>query len=290
MPVVWLLSACFLWAVSFIATKMALEAVPPLTVVTLRLLLSAACFALWFSLRGWPKGLGRPARLWRLFVLSLFGTGLHYGTQTVGLQYTTAANASLYAVTGPISILLIAAVFLRERLTLLKTAGIALALVGVLTVLGWDALVSVGFRTHLLGDFLVFFSIFLWAAFTVYGKKLSREMGALELTGAATLIGALWMIPVGAAETLWSGFAFGSVTPQAWAAIGFLGVSCSFLATLLYFMALERGESQKVGVYLYTIPPMTYVLAWLILGERIGPNLLAGSVLVVAGVALTERG
>jgi drug/metabolite transporter (DMT)-like permease len=50
------------------------------------------------------------------------------------------------------------------------------------------------------------------------------------------------------------------------------------------------SESQKVGVYLYTIPPMTAVVAALYLGEVITPNLVAGAVLVFAGVALTERG
>jgi drug/metabolite transporter (DMT)-like permease len=59
---------------------------------------------------------------------------------------------------------------------------------------------------------------------------------------------------------------------------------------LLYFLALERTESQKVGVYLYTIPLMTYAAAWLILGETIGWNLGLGSLLVLSGVYLTERG
>ena len=81
-----------------------------------------------------------------------------------------------------------------------------------------------------------------------------------------------------------------SMTLDAWLAIGFLGVGCSFLAVLLYFVALRRTESQKVGVYLYTIPPMTAVVAVLYLGETLSVNLVLGAVLVIAGVALTERG
>jgi drug/metabolite transporter (DMT)-like permease len=45
-----------------------------------------------------------------------------------------------------------------------------------------------------------------------------------------------------------------------------------------------------VGVYLYTIPPMTAVVAVLYLGERLSASLVLGAVLVIAGVALTERG
>lgn len=283
----WLLCACFFWAISFIATKVALETVPPLTVVALRLVISAACFAPWLV---YKRIRPRARDLRQLFLLSLLGTGLHYLLQTIGLQYTTASNASLYAVTGPISILLISAVFLGERITVRKAAGITAALVGVLTVLGLETLRSVDFASHLWGDFLVFTSIFMWGAFTVYGKKLSRSMGAAELVGAATVIGALWMIPVGAWEMHQRAFSLAMVSPRAWGAIAFLGITCSFLATLLWFLALARTESQKVGVYLYTVPPMTYLAASIILDERIGLNLLAGSVLVIAGVYLTERG
>ena len=59
--------------------------------------------------------------------------------------------------------------------------------------------------------------------------------------------------------------------------------------SLLYFSALEQTESQKVGVYMYTIPPMTAAFAALMLGEVISANLIAGSLLVISGVALTER-
>jgi drug/metabolite transporter (DMT)-like permease len=49
-------------------------------------------------------------------------------------------------------------------------------------------------------------------------------------------------------------------------------------------------ESQKVGVYLYAIPPITAVVAAVYLGEAITFNLVIGAALVIAGVALTERG
>ncbi len=285
-----LLTACFFWAISFIATKVALTAAPPLTVVTLRLVISAACFISWFLITRRPLRWGSWHNVRQLFVLSLFGTGLHYGIQTIGLQYTSASNASIYAVTGPISISLIAAIFLGERLTRLKILGISLALVGVLVVTGLETLISFELQAYLMGDLLVFASIVMWALFTIYGKKLSAAMGALELTAMTTIIGALWMLPLGAGEIYLQGFSLGEISSQAWLAIAFLGVTCSFLATLLYFMALARSESQKVGVYLYTIPPMTYAAAVLTLGETLGLNLLVGSLLVLAGVTLTERG
>jgi drug/metabolite transporter (DMT)-like permease len=279
-----------LWAVSFIAVKVALTAAPPLTLVTLRLLISALCFIAWFLIRGFKPTFKGPKIWLQLLFLSLFGTGLHYGIQTMGLQYTPASNASIYAVTGPISITLIAAFYLHEKITFKKAMGITIALIGVLIVMGLETLKSFNLKGHLLGDILVIVSIAMWGVFTVYGKRLMNAMGAFEVIALTTLIGAIWMVPIGWAESHWQGFALSSITLTSWTAIVYLGVTCSFIATLLYFTALQKTEAQKVGVYFYTIPPMTYVIAFFYLGEKIGANLLIGSVLVLAGVYLTERG
>jgi drug/metabolite transporter (DMT)-like permease len=285
-----LVTACVLWAVSFVATRVALEAAPPLVVVTLRLLISAACFVPWVVVSGGVAGLGGGRGLLHLFWLSLFGTGLHYGLQTVGLQYTTASNASLYAVTAPITILLLSAIMLGEHVTIRKGLGVALALAGVLVVMGPQTLTTLELDAHVKGDFLVLVSIVMWGLFTVLGKKATDELGALKVTAWVTLIGALWMLPVGWFEMRATGYSLASMTAEAWMAVAFLGVGCSFLATFLYFAALQRTESQKVGVYLYTIPPMTAVVAVLYLGETLSANLVLGAALVIAGVALTERG
>ena len=77
---------------------------------------------------------------------------------------------------------------------------------------------------------------------------------------------------------------------EGWAAVLFLGITCSFLATLLYIFALKHSESQKVGVYLYTIPPLTQFFAAIFLGETIGLPLISGSIAVLYGVYLTEKG
>ena len=83
------------------------------------------------------------------------------------------------------------------------------------------------------------------------------------------------MIPIGWWELEQQGASISQITLAGWGAMTFLGVACSFLATLLYFIALQHSESQKVGVYLYTIPPMTAVIAAFYLGEAIGLNLIA---------------
>lgn len=285
-----LLGACLLWAISFVATKIALEVVPPLTVVSLRLIVAAVFFLPLLAFTGRWRRVADGEILLKLFGLSLFGAGLHYGFQTVGLQTTNASNASVYVATGPITILVLAVVFLAEKLTVRKILGIVIAMAGVLVVMGLDTVTGFELDRNLVGDLLVFASIVMWGCFTVFGKKITDQLGALTVTATVTLVGATWMAPVGWVEIQRTGFSLAEITPLAWLAIVYLGACCNFLAVLLYFTALGHTESQKVGVYLYAIPPMTAVAATLVLSEPITLGLVVGTILVIAGVALTERG
>jgi drug/metabolite transporter (DMT)-like permease len=284
-----LVAAVVLWAISFVATKVALAEAPAQVVVAIRLLIAAVCFLPWVVRTGGVKGIGGLGQLPSVFVLSLFGTSLHYGLQTAGLQYTGATNASLYTTTGPITILLLSVVVLGERITPRKALGVAVATAGVLVVMGAENLRTFEFG-RIKGDLLVIGSIVMWGLFTVFGKRSTDRLGALRVTAWVTIVGAVSMVPVGLWEARKTSFSLSSLTVEAWAAIGFLGVACSFLAVLLYFVALGLSESQKVGVYLYAISPMTAVVAILYLGEAITLNLVVGAALVIGGVALTERG
>ncbi len=285
-----LLTACLFWAASFIATKIALSSIPPLTVVSLRLIVSALCFIFWIYLKGEKFNLFTRENIFQLILLSIFGTGLHYGIQTIGLQYTTAAKGGIYAVTAPITIIIIAAVFLKEKITLRKIAGVIIALLGVLIVMGFDTILDFDLKGNLLGDLLVLISIVMWGIFTVMGKSITSKISALKMTAAITIIGAIYMIPAGILEMRSKSFSLVSINSDAWLSVLFLGITCSFLATLLYVYALTTSESQKVGVYLYTIPPMTQLIAFLVLNEAVGLSLLAGSAIVISGLYLTEKG
>ncbi len=285
-----LIIACLFWAASFIATKVALSEIPPLTVVTLRLIVSALCFIFWMKLTGEKLDLFTFSNMKYLLLLSIFGTGLHYGIQTIGLQFTTASKGGIYSVTAPITIIIIAALFLKEKITLKKGIGVLIALVGVIVVMGLDTISEFNLKGNLLGDLFVLISIIMWGIFTVLSKSFTIRMSPLKMTTAITVIGALYMIPVGLIEMGTRSFSIYSISMEGWMAIFFLGITCSFLATLLYVYALSLSESQKVGVYLYTVPPMTHIIAFFVLGESIGLSLIVGSSLVLYGVFLTEKG
>ncbi len=283
-------TACVIWSASFVATKTALPVIPPWTLVALRVLTAAVCFSAWLLVKRVkiPSISGKEWGI--LFLMSIFGASMHYGIETIGLQYTTASNASLYSATSPVIISILAALFLGERLTWKKALGIGVALAGVLVVQGPETLMQFELKGRLLGDFLVFLSIFMWSIFAVMGKGLTGKLGAPLVVSLATIMGALLLVPIGLYESSSRSFSPASITAEPWIAVLFLGVGCSFLGMFLFFYALQHMESQKVGVYLYTILPMTYIIAAFYLGEPLTLGLLIGSAIVLSGVYVTERG
>lgn len=276
-----------------------------MTVVMTRLLISSFCF--WLFLRfskdrqPWSGRLIEliPPKIW---LLSLAGCSLHYWTQTLGLSMTTPDRASIYAATGPIVILLIGRAFLGERLGRRKILGILLAMAGALVVSMPELLIPSSSQLvtsaalqpgrpdfqMILGDLLVLLSIALWACFTVGGKSLSRTIPAHILTARMTYAGTLTVIPIALLESGGSLSHLWNLPAQVWGALAFLGIGCSFGATLLYMKALKNLEAGQVGAFLYTVPPMTCLLTWLQGGMPPQTGVIIGGLTVLAGVWLSE--
>lgn len=284
--------ACLFWGASFIATKVALQSAGPFTVLALRHAVASACFITWLVLA--RKQTRFPpmtsSLLGRLLVLSVLAVSAHHALQTVGLQYTTAVNASIYVAACPVAIFVLAALMLGESVSARKVAGLLLAIVGVAAVVGPEKLGTFDLGGQLWGDMLTFSSIMTWSLFTILAKRSMRLIGPTELTASVTFLGTLTLLPMAVIELLRSGRSPGDLSIASWAAVGFLGLTCSFLANLLFVFALGRMESQKIGVYLYTIPVVTGILAVAVLSEAITWHLVAGAALVLTGLLLTERG
>jgi drug/metabolite transporter (DMT)-like permease len=284
--------ACIFWATSFIATKIALTSMGVMTLAGSRHVAACICFLGWAvfnrkRIMKWPPLTWKHFRY--LFILSLFSVSIHHVSQIIGLKYTTAANASIYVAIGPIMIFLIAALFLKERMTLQKIVGVLFALFGVICVTGIETLLAFDFSGRLFGDSLVALSVFTWACFTVFSKKWVPEMAPLQLTAIILLLGTASLVPFMIHELQHPEYSLSHINNQSWAAAIFLGITSSFIAVLLYLYALKNTESQKVAIYLYTIPPMTAFMAVYILNETITLQIIAGTLFVFFGLYLTQR-
>jgi len=263
------------WGASFVATSLALKTLTPLGLVATRMLLgSATLFAL-------AVGMGRrvlpaaPDRL-RCGVLGLI-LGGHLLIQAWGLQRTTATNTGWIIAFGPIAIAVGAWMFLRQKPGGRAWLGIALGAAGVLVIAS-----SSGLRwgKAQFGDLLQIISCGTWAAYTLLAVGPVSRNGSLVVTVSAVAVAA------GSATiaAFCSGWTAGPVTGVAVGGVAFLGIACSGLAFWLWNAAVKDVGSTTAGMYLYLEPFVTWLVAAVILGERVNEMGLVGGLLVLAGV------
>ena len=170
-PVLEALFAVIAWGGSFVATKVALRDVSPVTVVWLRfamgvVILGAAVIA--------RKQLALPARkeLAYFTLLGFLGITFHQWLQSTGLQTSQASTTAWIVATTPIFMALLGWLMLGESLVTMQIAGIFLAAFGVLLVVtkGDLSLLAAG-RIGTFGDFLILLSAPNWAVFSTLSRR-----------------------------------------------------------------------------------------------------------------------
>jgi drug/metabolite transporter (DMT)-like permease len=136
------------------------------------------------------------------------------------------------------------------------------------------------------GDILVLIAVVAWAYYTVLGKPLIRKYGAVVVTARAMTYGTLLFLPLGA----WSlrGFAPTAVSTEAWVGLLYCALITSVIVYTLWYWALHFIDAARVAVFNNIQPVVAALLGWWLLQEAISPTFIAGGVLVVAGVLITE--
>jgi drug/metabolite transporter (DMT)-like permease len=124
------LGAAAIWGSMYVVTDVLLETIPPFTLLVTRLILGGVVLALIL----WRSGARLPDRrsIPRLLGVGLVGFGVSLSAQFVGTDLSNAVNGSLVTSASPAFILVFAAIILRERLTLIRIAAVALATAGSL--------------------------------------------------------------------------------------------------------------------------------------------------------------
>ncbi len=277
-------SVCF--AGKAIIVKLAYRhEVDPVTLIMLRMAVALPCFvllALWAG-RGRAPLVGRD---W-LAVLGLGFIGYYLSSflDFIGLQYITASLERLILYLSPTMVLILGRVLHGRRVGRGKLGALGLSYVGVLLVFGHE--LSLEGQDVLLGSALVLASTFTYALYLVYSGEVVSRIGAARLTGLATSFACVLCIaqflllrPVSLVGEL--------AVPVLWLSL-VNGTVCTFAPVLMLMVALQRigpGLTSQVGM----IGPVSTVLMGVaILGEPFTAWIAAGSVLVIAGVALLSR-
>ena len=274
-----LIAVC-LWGLAPVATRSLVHELAPLPLLTLRQLLAAGVLLPWAV----PALRRIDARdLPRFIVAGLLGMVGYNLPVTVGLQWLPASSAGLLLATEPVWVLVIGLVFLGERAGPRVLAGTGVALAGVAVIAGPAALSPASGTRAVAGAALVLLATLAFGGYMVVLRPLSQKYGPVSATATSSVAGALPYLAL--AGTAWPP----RLSPPAGAELLFLALGSTVAGMLLWNLAVVRGGA-GISRLLYLEPVVSVLGAMVFLGERVTAAVLAGGVLVIAGVLMTGDG
>ncbi|MBR1191747.1 DMT family transporter [Bradyrhizobium sp. AUGA SZCCT0240] len=285
-PYVLLTLTSLFWAGNIVLARHVGDHVPPITLTTIRwfgVFLILLPFAWPHLKRDWPT---LRAHLPLMLFLSLIGFAYNNAISFWAMQYTQALNALLIQSSGPLFVAMWSLVLFGVRLTGAQLAGIALSLIGVLTIIlrgDFSALASISFNK---GDVMFGSSL---VSFGLYSALMLRRpvTHQLSLISFTTCCGALMLVPF----SVWE-FSTGAVLKFDFLTLATLAYVLIFPSTLAYTF-FNRGLAligpNRAAPFFHLVPVFGSAMAILLLGEQLRLFHLVGYALVLAGVVIASR-
>ncbi|MGW4273919.1 DMT family transporter [Streptomyces seoulensis] len=274
-------AAALFWSSSYAVTKEVLAQVGPLTIGAVRFTVAAALLGVMVRVRRRTPPARPDPRRRRLIALSgLLGITAYFVLENIGVELSTASDASLIVASYPLMTMLLELAVLRTRMPPARVGGVLLATAGAVLVVRNGAEAGGGARWF--GDVLLLLGGLAWAGYNVLGTYAGRGQDALSLTYRQTVAGAAGFLLASLLEA-------GDWRPPdatASALLAYLAVACSVGGFLLYNYGLRRMTSSVAVSILNLVPVFGVLGAVVINGETVRLPQLLGGLIIVAGVVL----
>lgn len=274
------------WGGAFIAGRVAAHEMAPAAAALWRYAIaSVALVAASLAIDG---GLPRlSGREWgAVFLLGCTGVLVFNLCFMYGLARTSASRGALIMALNPAFTLLGSVLVFRERLTRNKLLGVAVALAGVVIVLGRGDPRQLFTGGLGMGDVILFGCPLSWAVYTLAARHLLPGRSALAVTTYAAILGtALLAI----ATALIGDLTSLPGTWRAWLAVAFIGLCGTALAFVWFYDGVLSIGAARTAVFINLVPVFAIALGVFLLGEPLEASTLAGGTIVIAGVLLINR-
>jgi drug/metabolite transporter (DMT)-like permease len=273
--------ATLTWASNMTLGRWLRDDIGPLTLAAARFLIASSILAL--LLRRLPaeeRRLGENR--WLLIGMALSGVVVFTPMLYLGLQHTTAVNATLINGMGPLVTGVLAALLIGEQMSGRQIGGAVLGLLGVIVLISgghlrfWQGIGSG------IGDLIVLGAVTLWALYSVLGRRVMRHRSALSASAFSAILGlpVLLLAAIWEVQTSGSGFSPKLVLP-----LLYIGVAPGVVGFLSWNAGVRRLGASGAMVFYNTLPLYGAVLGSLFLGEAVGiSHLLGGGLIVVGGL------
>ena len=273
---------CLLWSFAFVAGKIGVTDCPPLILLAARFLAAGILILVIAAFR--RDALPLSLREVAVFaILGVANNALYLGLGYTGLKSVSAGLGGLIVSANPVFTAALAAMFLGERLTWRKLAGLLLGIVGVAMIV-WHRM-SVG-TDSVHGILFTLASLASIVLGTILFKVLAPKGSLWIGNGVQNLAAGIVLVPFAYALA-----DVGDIVPSARlaGAFAFLVLGGSILAYLLWFHLLKVCGATAASAYHFLMPPLAMLFAFLVLGEHVEPRDLLGVIPVALGIYLVTR-
>lgn len=283
------------WALSFLLTILGLNRIPYATLTALRILIAVLFLLPFFLKRSFHLKFSKAD--WLDFsLLALFGVVLAQLFQVIyRYSYAPPATNVLFLLNlAPAIILVLSAFVLSERMTFPKVIGVAMGVLGMVSILAnWERPSTFSpFSRYPKEEMFILLAAFCWALFTVHARKVLKRHDPITVT-YITL--GLSLIPVLILAMARDGLkVIQTISSADWLVVLLLGVVCTAVAYLLWYHVLTEVEASKAGASLLLTP--VFLTALMAVERRIGffgtspivvVPVITGIILILAGVGVT---
>jgi drug/metabolite transporter (DMT)-like permease len=275
------------WGSTFVAMRVAVRSLPPLTMSGVRFLAAGLllyCWCLWQRHRRPDAGWRAPTRAeWRASaILGIALPAAGTGGAAWAEQKIPAGTAALLLASVPVWMTITSRVADNERISARTAGGLALGLAGVVILI--NPLAARG--PDLLASGVALGGALCWGCGSVYAKRAPHPGQPLLASGMEMTCAGVALCLLGAAGGELGRISAASLISDSGLALGYLIVFGSLLGYSTYEWLLHHASSQLAGAYAFVSPLVAVILGWRLLGEQVSGHTLLAAAAIAAGVAL----
>ncbi len=281
-----LLALAAMWGSSFMFNRIAVASLPPWTVVAGRI--GVAALILTVIVYAVGKRLPPLGRVWVPYVvIALIGNAIPFYLITWGQLIVESALAGILMAVMPLATVVLAHFLVSgERMTRERATGFALGFMGIVLLMGPAALAGLGGETfRIISQLAVLGGALCYALQSVLTRLILK--GDLLVAAAATLlVASITVVPVALwVDRPWTLAPSGASV----AAVLWLGIAPTALATILYFMLIRSAGPSFMSLVNYLSPGVALLLGLWVMGEQPHVYAYVGLALILTGIAVTQR-
>jgi len=274
------ITAVVIWSLSFIATKISLNSLPPLTLGALRFISTTILLGLILVIRRDIITKIKFKDMIRIFISGILGMTIYFSLENSGVRLSTASDAALIIASYPIITLVIEIIVYHKNASWTSFAGVGMTMAGIYLIVNESS--QTGGAGRLTGNLILVSAGLIWSLYNFITKKVVNRYPVILITFWQSFAGSIAFLPLAYIEhDMWKVPDLNSVL-----AFLYLTLFCSVLAFMLYSYGLKETPASTAVMLMNLVPVLGVFFAVFLLNEHISFRQIFSGIIVISGIII----